>query len=64
MNKMHLEHEKKVKEARGWISPDGKAKYKEYIFERERKKKSIFMTHIGIAFFPVFNFPWETGKIK
>ena len=44
MNKMHLEHEKKVKEARGWISPDGKAKYKEYIFEREREKKSIFMT--------------------
>ena len=50
MNKMHLKHEKKVKEARarGWISPDGKTKYKEYIFERERerkKKKSIFMTH-------------------
>ena len=46
MNKMHLKHEKKVKEARGWISPEGKAKYKEYIFERERereKKKSIFM---------------------
>ena len=39
MNKMHLKHEKKVKEARGWISPDGKAKYKEYIFEREREKK-------------------------
>ena len=48
MNKMHLKHEKKVKEARarGWISPDGKTKYKEYIFEREReRKKSIFMTH-------------------
>ena len=44
MNKMHLKHEKKVKEARGWISPDGKAKYKEYIFERERKKINIYDT--------------------
>ena len=44
MNKMHLKHEKKVKEARGWISPDGKAKYKEYIFEREKKKINIYDT--------------------
>ena len=49
MNKMHLKHEKKVKEARarGWISPDGKTKYKEYIFERERERKkiNIYDTH-------------------
>ena len=34
--------------ARGWISPDGKTKYKEYIFERERereKEKNQYLWH-------------------